>query len=394
MNNEDTSKVDDHSPNSSPSSPLKQESLFITPTQHHQQQQEQEHKLEEEDQDRGKNDFTSLESHKKKRSKVIRIGGSSSTTSSSCEPSKPPKAVRKPEPNAPKITPPCTECGRRFWSLKALFGHMRCHPERQWRGINPPPNLPRPSSSYPSSENVAVAAVRTAPPMFTEEDHEVAESLLLLASGTGNATTTTTNTNTSADHHHHHLVASEFGSNNLGGIFECSSCKKVFGSHQALGGHRASHKNVKGCFAIARNDQCEESNLGTPISDYHHHQQQQHYHHNFCGDPNKFIMKEISSSSTSLDLGNINNNNHHQCSICFRVFSSGQALGGHKRCHWEKGEESSSLSQLGFAAAAAGNRSWDLNLPAPVEMSSGGDHREQGSSSSSSDLDLGLSLGI
>ncbi|KAK9135693.1 hypothetical protein Syun_015023 [Stephania yunnanensis] len=312
-------------------------------------------------------------------------------------PSKPPKAVRKPEPNAPKITPPCTECGRRFWSLKALFGHMRCHPERQWRGINPPPNLPRPSSSS-SSENVAVAAVRMAPPMFTEEDHEVAESLLLLASGTGNATTTATNT--SADHHHHHhhhhLVASEFGSNNLGGIFECSSCKKVFGSHQALGGHRASHKNVKGCFAIARNDQCEESNLGTPISDYHqqHQQQQQHYHHNFCGDPNKFIMKEISSSSTSLDLGNINSNNHHQCSICFRVFSSGQALGGHKRCHWEKGEESSSLSQLGFEAAAASNRSWDLNLPAPVEMSSGGDHREQGSSSSSSDLDLGLSLGI
>nr|GMD79811.1 zinc finger protein ZAT4-like [Ipomoea batatas] len=24
----------------------------------------------------------------------------------------------------------------------------------------------------------------------------------------------------------------------------------------------------------------------------------------------------------------------HQCSICHRIFSSGQALGGHKRCHW------------------------------------------------------------
>ncbi|KAK9109421.1 hypothetical protein Sjap_017481 [Stephania japonica] len=365
MNNED-SKVDHSSPNSSSSSPLKHH--------HHQQQQQQ---------DSRQTDFTSLESHKKKmRTKAIRIGGASSTTSSSCEPSKPPKTVRKPEPNAPKITPPCTECGRRFWSLKALFGHMRCHPERQWRGINPPPNLPRPSSSS-SSENAAAAVVVRVTSMFTEEDHEVAESLLLLASGTGDATNITNNT--SADHHHH-LVASEFGSSsiNFGGVFECSSCKKVFGSHQALGGHRASHKNVKGCFAIARTDQCEESNLGAP-SDYHH--QQQHYHHNFSGDPNKFIMKE---SSTSLDLGNINN--HHQCSICFRVFSSGQALGGHKRCHWEKGEESSS-SQLAFAAAS-GNRSWDLNLPAPVEMSSGGDHKEQGSSSSSSDLDLGLSLGI
>lgn len=24
----------------------------------------------------------------------------------------------------------------------------------------------------------------------------------------------------------------------------------------------------------------------------------------------------------------------HECSICHRIFSSGQALGGHKRCHW------------------------------------------------------------
>lgn len=29
------------------------------------------------------------------------------------------------------------------------------------------------------------------------------------------------------------------------GMFECKACKKVFTSHQALGGHRASHKKVK-----------------------------------------------------------------------------------------------------------------------------------------------------
>src|SRR5262249_36390645 len=44
------------------------------------------------------------------------------------------------------------------------------------------------------------------------------------------------------------------------GLFECKACKKVFNSHQALGGHRASHKKVKGCFA-ARLDQGLDDSL-------------------------------------------------------------------------------------------------------------------------------------
>ncbi|KAL0356505.1 UNVERIFIED_CONTAM: Zinc finger protein ZAT3 [Sesamum calycinum] len=50
----------------------------------------------------------------------------------------------------------------------------------------------------------------------------------------------------------------------------------------------------------------------------------------------------------------------HKCSICLRVFSSGQALGGHKRCHWEKMEAAITRVSCGL----------DLNLnccPAPVE---------------------------
>ncbi|MCL7049999.1 hypothetical protein MKW94_007164 [Papaver nudicaule] len=32
----------------------------------------------------------------------------------------------------------CRVCGKTFPSRKSLFGHMRCHPEREWRGIEPP----------------------------------------------------------------------------------------------------------------------------------------------------------------------------------------------------------------------------------------------------------------
>ncbi|KAK9944383.1 hypothetical protein M0R45_009954 [Rubus argutus] len=111
-------------------------------------------------------------------------------------------------PVCPEITTPCSECGRKFWSWKALFGHMRCHPERQWRGIDPPPDLRR-----TVSPNRVVTELELS---MSEEDHEAASTAVVSSV----------------------RVAS----------------KKVFGSHQALGGHRASHKNVKGCFAITKSD--------------------------------------------------------------------------------------------------------------------------------------------
>ncbi|MCD9560833.1 hypothetical protein HAX54_019639 [Datura stramonium] len=33
----------------------------------------------------------------------------------------------------------CSVCGKVFATVKALFGHMNCHPDRGWKGAYPPP---------------------------------------------------------------------------------------------------------------------------------------------------------------------------------------------------------------------------------------------------------------
>ncbi|KAI5647398.1 hypothetical protein M9H77_33403 [Catharanthus roseus] len=119
------------------------------------------------------------------------------------------------------------------------------------------------------------------------------------------------------------------------GKYRCETCKKGFRSYQALGGHRASHKRSK-------------------------------------------VSEEQESSS----MVETNNNNEeeeekkkvHKCPVCFRIFSSGQALGGHKRTHGLIINQSAAMA----AAAAANNNNRpfsrigretliDLNLPAPME---------------------------
>ncbi|KAF4351045.1 hypothetical protein F8388_016223 [Cannabis sativa] len=161
--------------------------------------------------------------------------------------------------------------------------------------------------------------------------------------------------------------------------FECTTCNKVFYSYQALGGHRASHKKSKGCFASII-DSCENSIETDNISpeptaeDDHDHDHDDKSliddHHNMpAGDDKKAqreVVEKIKVSKKS--------SKGHECPICFKVFSSGQALGGHKRSHLINSSSDAKSSQtIVIKKPIPGIRDFlDLNLPAPDEEDSNG----------------------
>ena len=112
------------------------------------------------------------------------------------------------------------------------------------------------------------------------------------------------------------------------GKYRCETCNKIFKSYQALGGHRASHKKIKAYNSPATHQtELEPENVGT------------------CSLTEKKI---------------------HECPICFRVFSSGQALGGHKRSHIT-GQVVATTEIPVKSSKKLGDSLIDLNLPAPMD---------------------------
>ncbi|KAJ8537871.1 hypothetical protein K7X08_014411 [Anisodus acutangulus] len=133
-------------------------------------------------------------------------------------------------------------------------------------------------------------------------------------------------------------------------LYKCSVCGKGFGSYQALGGHKASHRKL--IAAVGGGD--DHSTTSTTTN---------------------------ATGTTSSVNGNGNSSGRsHECSICHKCFPTGQALGGHKRCHYDGGNSNGNGNGNSSVSASVGvtssegvgstvsHRDFDLNIPAFPEF--------------------------
>ncbi|CAN4092140.1 unnamed protein product [Withania somnifera] len=123
-------------------------------------------------------------------------------------------------------------------------------------------------------------------------------------------------------------------------LYKCSVCGKGFGSYQALGGHKASHRKLV---------------LGG-------------------GDDQSTASTTTNSTGTTTSVNGNGSGRSHECSICHKCFPTGQALGGHKRCHYDGGiSNGNGNSSVGVTSSEGlgstiTHRDFDLNIPAFPEF--------------------------
>ncbi|TVU46484.1 hypothetical protein EJB05_06024, partial [Eragrostis curvula] len=133
--------------------------------------------------------------------------------------------------------------------------------------------------------------------------------------------------------------------------FRCSVCGKAFASHQALGGHKASHRKPTAVPPL-HVVQAAASSGGDAAA----------------------VASSTTTTSSASEQG------RHRCTVCHRSFSTGQALGGHKRCHYWDGLSVSVVTASGSAGSRSSSlKDFDLNLaPAPETTTTTGVMRRWG----------------
>lgn len=102
------------------------------------------------------------------------------------------------------------------------------------------------------------------------------------------------------------------------GKYKCETCKKVFQSYQALGGHRASHKRV-------RHQVFEDDDDDVDGGDDSEEEEEEE------GNGNGGNGEGYNGTSAVVEHPPPRS---FECPFCFKLFDSGQALGGHKKVHY------------------------------------------------------------
>lgn len=126
-------------------------------------------------------------------------------------------------------------------------------------------------------------------------------------------------------------------------LHKSTVCNKGFPSYHALGGHKASHSKL----AVRAEDHLTITTAPTKTT----------------ADVSAVSATTVTPPTNLPLMMNRVGNKNHVCSICNKAFSSGQALGGHKRCHYEAGGNNNCGSDS-VKLSSQSQRDFDLNLPA------------------------------
>ncbi|THG05058.1 hypothetical protein TEA_012864 [Camellia sinensis var. sinensis] len=139
--------------------------------------------------------------------------------------------------------------------------------------------------------------------------------------------------------------------------YTCKTCNKIFHSYRALGGHRANHKTIS-----SSENRTVEANI-SPLTNTEAN--------------SKLDKLECNENAVEHDIGlgamtsyELKKSKDHKCPICFKVFTSGQALGGHKRAHYigfSENRNTESVSTKQEELPDIHNSIFDLNVPLSLE---------------------------